>query len=173
MADIFNLSQLSNRLRGDRKVVFTHGAFDLFHAGHLSFLSNTKKLGGKLIVGIDDDSSVIKYKGRPIFKLNERLRIISKLYFVDYVLIVKNPNPVETFDDYYYQVYSALQPDLITYGRKFSAEERLELKCRRLGIKSQFVTDHYQGKLSTSNYKKILLEQMDSSPTSARDKFHG
>ena len=53
-----------------KKIVFTNGCFDILHIGHLKILSEAKKLGDYLIVGLNSDSSVKSLKGsnRPINK---------------------------------------------------------------------------------------------------------
>ena len=53
------IEDVSNQLRlNDKSVVFTHGAFDLFHIGHAEFLKRSKKLGDYLIVGVDCDERI-------------------------------------------------------------------------------------------------------------------
>ena len=55
------------RDHGER-IVFTNGCFDIIHAGHVGYLDEARKLGDRLIVAINDDTSVCKLKGpgRPI-----------------------------------------------------------------------------------------------------------
>jgi cytidyltransferase-like protein len=55
--------------------VYTAGAFDMFHVGHIDFLEKAKKLGAYLIVGLHTDLEVNKYKGYnyPILNLHERV----------------------------------------------------------------------------------------------------
>lgn len=65
-------------------VVYTSVVGDLFHVGHLRLLERASKLGDILIVGVIDDDYVFKYKNKyPIFKLKERMEIISSLKFVN------------------------------------------------------------------------------------------
>nr|pir hypothetical protein C39D10.3 - Caenorhabditis elegans [Caenorhabditis elegans] len=71
------------------KVVYVSGAFDLFHAGHLSFLEAAKDLGDYLIVGIVGDDDVNEEKGTifPVMNLLERTLNISSLKIVDEVFV--------------------------------------------------------------------------------------
>ena len=66
---------------GKKKVVLASGVFDLLHLGHVKFLEEAKKAGGKdaeLIVIIARDSTVEKNKGRkPIMPENQRRALES------------------------------------------------------------------------------------------------
>ena len=54
------LSTLIRQAKKDsKKVVFTNGCFDILHAGHVIYLQEAKKLGDKLIVGFNSDSSLV------------------------------------------------------------------------------------------------------------------
>lgn len=68
---------------------FTSGAFDLLHAGHVDYLEKAKALCGKLIVGINTDESIKKYKGpqRPVIDAFQRAKIVSALEAVDFVFL--------------------------------------------------------------------------------------
>ncbi|KAF1748397.1 hypothetical protein GCK72_024864 [Caenorhabditis remanei] len=63
------------------RVVYVSGAFDLFHAGHLSFLEAAKELGDYLIVGIVGDDDVNEEKGTifPVLNLLERTLSVASL----------------------------------------------------------------------------------------------
>jgi ethanolamine-phosphate cytidylyltransferase len=56
------------------KIVYTAGAFDLFHVGLLDFLEKAKQQGDYLIVGLHSDPVVNRYKGQnfPIMNVHER-----------------------------------------------------------------------------------------------------
>ena len=58
-----------------KKVVFTNGCFDIVHAGHIAYLEKAKKQGDLLIVGVNNDASIKRLKGkdRPISTLESRL----------------------------------------------------------------------------------------------------
>jgi ethanolamine-phosphate cytidylyltransferase len=71
------------------KVVYTAGAFDLMHAGHVSFLKEARELGDFLIVGVWADSEVNARNGGnyPIMNINERVLNVLSLKYVDEVII--------------------------------------------------------------------------------------
>ena len=68
------------------KVVLVTGGFDPLHSGHIAYLTAAKKLGDKLIVGINSDEWLTRKKGKPFMPLRERISIISALTVVDDVL---------------------------------------------------------------------------------------
>ncbi len=73
----------------NKKNVYVIGVFDLFHRGHLELLKKAKKLGDRLIVAINGDDMVSKYKRKPIFNEEDRLAIISSLRLVDEAFIIR------------------------------------------------------------------------------------
>ena len=82
----------------DKLVVYTYGAWDLLHPGHIIFLNRAKELGHFLVVGVISDSAIKELKGskRPIQKDLDRLFIIKNLSMVDSCLIQEeyDPSPI-------------------------------------------------------------------------------
>ena len=76
------------RFLGDT-IVFTNGCFDILHVGHLHSLIEARKLGKRLIVGLNSDASVKKLKGefRPIHSENDRALMLAALMCVDAVVV--------------------------------------------------------------------------------------
>ena len=95
----------------------TNGCFDLLHVGHIKLLSASKQLGDVLLVAIDDDDSVRHLKGpqRPVISAGERLRIISALDSVDYVVVFSAGQLG--------RVIEAVRPDVLTKGSDYQSEE--------------------------------------------------
>ncbi len=117
------ISQLCRKLRKNRKrIVMTNGCFDLLHAGHIRLFSASKQLGDALIVAIDDDDSVksLKGPGRPVIGAPERVRILSALDSVDYVVVFAT-NELNC-------VIGAIQPDVLTKGSDYKSAEVLGRK---------------------------------------------
>ncbi|MEE8302403.1 MAG: D-glycero-beta-D-manno-heptose 1-phosphate adenylyltransferase, partial [Candidatus Tectomicrobia bacterium] len=104
-----------HRQRGER-VVFTNGCFDLLHVGHIQYLQAARALGDRLMVGLNDDTSVhqLKGAGRPVVPQAERARVLAALACVDYVTIFDEPTPL--------QLITLLQPDVLVKGGDYTPE---------------------------------------------------
>lgn len=86
------------RARFPGKTIATlNGSFDLMHAGHLEIIYRASLQADILIVALNSDASIKKYKGvnRPIIPLEYRLRLMSALAFVDYVTWFEESDPCE------------------------------------------------------------------------------
>lgn len=101
--------------KGER-VVFTNGCFDILHLGHVDYLEKARNLGDHLIVGLNTDSSVSRFKGadRPVQDEKSRARVISSLQFVDIVVLFNEDTPKE--------LISTLVPDVLVKGSDYLAE---------------------------------------------------
>jgi D-beta-D-heptose 7-phosphate kinase/D-beta-D-heptose 1-phosphate adenosyltransferase len=77
------------------KIIYTYGAFDLLHPGHIKLLQRAKDLGDYLIVGIAGDESIKKLKGndRPIQNQKDRAFIVESLDMVDEVMLQEEYDP--------------------------------------------------------------------------------
>ena len=118
-----NLKELSDHCRklqkDGKRIVLTNGCFDLLHVGHIKLFSASRQLGDVMIVAIDDDESVKRLKGkeRPVIKAAERVRILSALDSVDYVVVFSNKD----LD----QVINGVRPDILTKGSNYESDEVL------------------------------------------------
>ena len=69
------------------KKVYTGGTFDLFHKGHVNFLRQCKEIGDYLIVSLNTDDFIFRYKGSyPIMSYDERKEVLLSCKFVDEVI---------------------------------------------------------------------------------------
>ncbi|WHL25023.1 MAG: bifunctional D-glycero-beta-D-manno-heptose-7-phosphate kinase/D-glycero-beta-D-manno-heptose 1-phosphate adenylyltransferase HldE [Candidatus Blochmannia vicinus] len=92
------------------KIVMTNGVFDILHPGHVSYLTNAKKLGDRLIVAVNSDSSTKRLKGeaRPINTLEKRMLVLAALAVVDWV--------VPFYEDTPARLIANLSPDFLVKG---------------------------------------------------------
>ena len=67
-------------------IVLVTGGFDPLHSGHISYFEAAKKLGDKLVVGINSDAWLQRKKGRSFMPWNERASIIKSIGCVDEVI---------------------------------------------------------------------------------------
>lgn len=106
--------------RGE-KIVFTNGCFDILHAGHVKYLARAKTLGGKLVVGLNNDDSISRLKGahRPINPLQERAAVLLALASVDWVIpfgrAEENDTPAKLIEQ--------INPDVLVKGGDYRVEE--------------------------------------------------
>ena len=101
----------------DKKIVFTNGCFDIFHYGHLHLLNHSKQLGDKLVIGLNDDSSIKKLKGikRPIHNQHQRAFMLSSISFVDLIILFSQQTPMK--------IIKAIKPGVLTKGADYSMDE--------------------------------------------------
>jgi D-beta-D-heptose 7-phosphate kinase/D-beta-D-heptose 1-phosphate adenosyltransferase len=72
--------------KSESKIICCCGCFDIFHVGHLEHLTESKKFGDVLIVGVNSDNSYLELKKKkPIFNVIERMSLLAALECVDYV----------------------------------------------------------------------------------------
>ncbi|PHM23210.1 bifunctional D-glycero-beta-D-manno-heptose-7-phosphate kinase/D-glycero-beta-D-manno-heptose 1-phosphate adenylyltransferase HldE [Xenorhabdus ehlersii] len=104
------------RQRGER-IVMTNGCFDILHAGHVSYLSNARKLGDRLIVAVNSDASTKRLKGetRPVNPLEQRMTVLSALESVDWVVAFEEDTPQRLIAD--------ILPDILVKGGDYKPEE--------------------------------------------------
>ena len=102
-----------------KKVIFTNGCFDILHIGHASYLAAAKKLGDKLVVGLNSDNSVRKLKGetRPLVDQAARAGLLANLAAVNLVVIFDEETPE--------QLLSELKPDVLVKGGDYNVEDVL------------------------------------------------
>ncbi len=91
-------------------IVFTNGCFDILHPGHIDLLARAKKLGTKLVVGLNSDDSVRKIKGsgHPFQNENDRKAVLMALGAVDEVIIFEELTPEK--------LIHTIKPDILVKG---------------------------------------------------------
>jgi len=100
------------RLKGQR-IVTLNGAFDILHNGHLYMLSEARRQGDVLIVGLNSDASVRAYKGdgRPIVPERSRAAMLLALRAVDFVHIFDESDPIAFLEQ--------VRPDVHVNGAEY------------------------------------------------------
>jgi len=123
-----------------KRVVLASGTFDLLHLGHVKYLEEAKKAGGKnaeLIVIIARDGTVEKRKGKkPVMPEDQRRALVESLKVVDEAVL-----GYEEFD--ISNVVEKIKPDVIAVGhdqdgierevRRAVAEKRLHIEIVKIG----------------------------------------
>jgi len=127
--------------RGSKKrIVLASGVFDLLHLGHVRFLEEAKRAGGRnaeLVVIIARDRIVEERKGeKPIMSENQRCALVASLKVVDCAILGFQRFNIG-------RIIDRVKPDVIAVGydqegveatvRKYVEENRLNIKIIRIG----------------------------------------
>jgi rfaE bifunctional protein nucleotidyltransferase chain/domain len=109
-------SRVERLKREGKRVIFTNGAFDVLHVGHVRSLRHARSLGDHLVVAINSDRSVrtAKGPGHPLLPAEERAEVVAALACVDTVFCFDAP----TVD----AVLLALQPHVHAKGPDYTLE---------------------------------------------------
>ncbi len=156
------LVPICEQMRNDGLIIgFTSGAFDLLHAGHVDFLEQARSQCDRLIVAVNSDASIRRYKGsdRPIVSERQRLKTVAALESVDYVFLFderRNARNIELLKPHIYFKAGDYASSQLSSGplvEQFGGEVRLipvvepisttEIieRIRSLGAGDQFVEE--------------------------------
>jgi rfaE bifunctional protein nucleotidyltransferase chain/domain len=154
---------MENIRKKNDKIIFTNGVFDIIHYGHVDYLSRAKKMGDILIVGVNSDGSVKKFKskGRPLQNEKDRIRILAALKCVDYVIRFTEETPE--------RLIKLIKPDILVKGADYGPNEIAGAefvksyggKVRRIRL--------LKGRSTTNIIAKIM--RLSNSPGRCRDQY--
>ena len=137
---IVTVAALESRLKeapaGREGLVLANGIFDLFHVGHVRYLSGAKEAGTTLLVALNSDASArrLKGEGRPFVPLAERMEVVAALGCVDWVTSFE--------EDSVEQVLRRIIPALHAKGTDYTVESVPERAvAKELGIRTVIVGD--------------------------------
>lgn len=110
----------------NKKIVLASGTFDLLHLGHVRFLEEAKKAGGKnadLMVIVARDSTVKARKGKkPIMPEDQRRALVESLKVVDEAILGWEDFNID-------KVIERIKPDVIAVGHDQDGIENEVLKA--------------------------------------------
>jgi rfaE bifunctional protein nucleotidyltransferase chain/domain len=138
---------------GDDLVVVT-GVFDLLHVGHLRFLCAARELGSRLVVGVESDERVRRWKGpdRPIQTQEDRCELLSALRVVDDVFIIEGER-VEP--DYYVELLRPLHARYLAVTADDPFLEAKRAAMAEIGVELRVVIPRVEN-YSTSHLIQLL-----------------
>ncbi len=143
-----------------KKVVLASGTFDLLHLGHVKYLEEAKKAGGKnaeLIVIVARDSTVEKRKGKKtVMPEDQRRSLVESLKVVDEAILGFESFNID-------KVVEKINPDIIAIGHD---QEGIEREVRKAiaekKIKVQVVKIGRFGKKELNSSSKIMRKIVES-----------
>ena len=139
------------KARGER-IIMTNGCFDILHAGHVRYLQQARNMGDKLIVAVNDDDSVKRFKGdsRPVNTLANRMQLLAALEMVDWVVAFSEDTPE--------RLICSVLPDKLVKGGDYQPKEIAGYDCVTASGGEVIVLDYHEG-LSTSNMIQAIIEK--------------
>ena len=98
-------------------IVFTNGCFDILHAGHLACLEAAKRLGRRLVVGLNSDASVRRLKGERRPRIGEcyRAALLAGLECVDAVAVFDEDTPED--------LIRTIRPNVLAKGGDYDVSQ--------------------------------------------------
>lgn len=136
-------------LRAKKLTIATlNGSFDLMHAGHLYIIHQAHKQADRLIVALNSDSSIQKYKSptRPIVPLQYRLEMMAALEFVDFVTWFEETDPRV--------LLSKIKPDVHVNGAEYG-ENCIEAETIKSNGGKLYLVDRIPTLATSSLIEKI------------------
>jgi FAD synthetase len=108
-------------IKNRKRVVLASGTFDLLHLGHVRFLEEAKKAGGKnaeLVVIVARDNTVKAMKGKtPVMSEDQRRALVESLRVVDEAVLGLDDFSID-------KVIEQIKPDVIAVGHDQDGIER-------------------------------------------------
>lgn len=138
---------------------YTQGVYDMFHVGHLNLINNAKKYCDILIVGINSDELVQRYKHKnPVINQDNRCLIVSNIKAVDKAIIVNTLDKVE--------IHNNTKFDAIFIGDDWKGNvrwEETEKQLAQIGVDLVYLP-------YTQNISSTLLRSVEKN--SIDDKYN-
>jgi D-sedoheptulose 7-phosphate isomerase len=135
-------------------IVFTNGCFDILHPGHVDLLTRARKLGSRLIVGLNSDESVKKIKGvgHPFQNQSERQAVLLGLRAVDEVIIFDELTPAT--------LIQRIKPDVLVKGGDWKPDEIIGADFVTANGGRVFSLPLVEGLSSSKIFERIRNNQM-------------
>ena len=163
---IRSLAQVDSWVQAERsagrKIGFTCGAFDVMHAGHADFLAQAKARCDRLLVAVNSDESIQRYKNplRPVNPWNERAFVVAALAATDCVTVLEEDRPLTLIERW--------KPDLYIKGGDYSASSlRSSSAVAAYGGESIVIASAFPDASTTAMFERIQALAVHDTPLPA------
>ena len=151
---IYNKTHLNDLIQKHKftNIGLTSGCFDIIHSGHINNLKLCKNNCDKFFVCLSSDKQIKTLKGseRPINNLKDRIKLLSTLPFVDYIILyneIDNETEIELDN-----IMNILKPNFWFKGNDYTIEK---IKQKHPGLNNIILFDNIENKSTTNIIKKI------------------
>jgi len=137
------------------KIVYSYYVLDIVHIGHLLMMKNAKAIagkGGKLIIGIVADKSVIKKKGRkPIIPLRERMELAEAIKYADVVVAQETYSPLPNL--------KKIKPDILMESTSHDEKDIEKYRKYMRSINGKVIVLPYYPEQCSTNIKNSIKKK--------------
>ncbi|MEK7571118.1 MAG: adenylyltransferase/cytidyltransferase family protein [Patescibacteria group bacterium] len=139
----------------NKTIVLAGGCFDVLHRGHVAFLQKAKEQGDILLVLLEHDDRIKKWKGptRPVNNQQDRAYILAHMTPVDYVVLL----PAVMDNKAYDTLVNQLKPAIIATTAGDRNRGHKERQAKQIGARVIDVTPMIENQ-STTNVLAILQD---------------
>jgi rfaE bifunctional protein nucleotidyltransferase chain/domain len=148
----------SERATG-RTIGFTCGAFDVMHAGHAQYLAEARRCCDALLVAVNSDESIRRYKNplRPVNAWNERAYVVASMSSVDRVTVLVEDRPLS--------LILRWKPDFYIKGGDYKPGAlRSGSVVEEYGGKTVLIPPHFASASTTSMFERIQALAVHAAP---------
>lgn len=136
----------------NKKIILVGGCFDLIHFGHLKFLEKAREQGDFLVVALESDKFIKKYKKKlPVHQQSERAEILANLRMVDMVILL----PLFKTNNDYFNLVRKISPSVIAVTGGDKQLENKKKQANEIGAEVKEVVVNLKN-FSTRNIIKIF-----------------
>lgn len=133
------------------KIVFLQGAFEILNNGHVKCFKRAKSEGDYLIVALNSNRLLPKYKCEAVIPWHQKAEIIRSIKYVDKVVEAPNFSPLTLFKKYDVSVYML-------------GDEWIDTKAREIAYMKKkggkvVILPRYKKVVCTSEIKRLLLKE--------------
>ena len=144
----------------NKKTVLASGTFDLLHLGHVRFLEEAKKAGGKnaeLIVIVARDNTVKQRKGKtPVMPEDQRRALVESLKVVDEAILGWEDFSID-------KVIEIINPDIIAVGHdQDGIENEVQKAIEEKNVAIEVAKIGRVGKRELDSSSKIVRKLIES-----------
>jgi len=128
-------------------IVYAYVCGDIVHYGHVLHLKNAKALGDILVVGVLTDEAIMEKKNPPTMSMDERVRVIESIKYVDLVVCQDTYSPVDNILN--------IKPDIVAESESHDEELRQTVESSIPSTTRVVTLPYYKGVSSTEIKKRI------------------
>ncbi len=175
-----DLSKITQKFKKEKKkVALLHGVFDILHIGHISYFEEIKKYSQVLIISVTDDEYVNKGPGRPMFKIKERIKMLSKIDLVDYITVSESetaekiireikPNFYAKGQDYKNKkndlsknIYKEISAIKSVGGKFITSNTPMHSSTKIINNETNFLSDNLKNYIKDINKENLKTKYLD------------